>query len=629
MQLKQLLDFSVAVVQMKPQPGKVAENLDMIRGYIRRAKKLGAKMVVFPELATTNYMLGDRWEDKSFMEEVIEANDEIRKESKGIVVIWGSVRVDKDRLGEDGRWRKYNAAMIAQDGKWVSNGVLCGWVPKTNEPKYRIFDDERHFFSAPKLMQEMAKSRGFQFLWQLLRPFVVTINSRKIKLGLTVCEDLWDDEYNHKPAKEYGMQGVDLIVNVSQSPWTTDKWKARDKMLHRRALVAKCPILYVNSVGLQNNAKNLIWFDGGSCFVNAAGKICWMGPLNRDGQTLINPSELLIKPVPYTHPEGIEEKHAATIAAMREFYKNTARVIIGLSGGIDSAVSLAMHDEALGPDKVLAINMPTEFNSATTKNLAAQIARNFAVEYRVVPIQEQYEARLELLLQAGYENPSDFDRQNVQARIRGQVLADITACESSRLRGRCMFTCNGNKTEVALNYFTLYGDGAGGSAFFADYWKGEMYELGRFINKRAGIDLIPEGVFKVVPSAELSKTQNVDEGKGDPIFYPFHDKLLRAFVEKRQDPTDILKFLNAGTIEEELGCVPGTLGKYFVTRRALIESIEWAWLQYSYEGKRHMLPPGFITSRRAFGFDRRETIADGYFTTKYKRLKSEFLEEAA
>ena len=313
---------------------------------------------------------------------------------------------------------------------------------------------------------------------------------------------------------------------------------------------------------------------------------------------------------------------------MRDFYSDYKRVVIGLSGGIDSAVSLAMHVRALGADRVLAINMPTEFNSKTTKSLAALCAKNFGVEYKVVSIQEDYETRLRTLARTGYPNPNDFDRQNEQARIRGNVLADISACEATRLSGRVGFTCNGNKTEVALNYFTLYGDGAGCSAFFADYWKGEMYELARYINERVGKEMVPQGIIDIVPSAELSATQNVDEGKGDPIFYPYHDKLLQSFTDKRWDPTNILQELALGRLDEALGCARGTVKNYFKTPEAFIKDLEWAWGQYSYEGKRHMLPPGFLASRHGFGFDRRDTIADGYFTDEYLHLKEMYLQKA-
>ncbi len=617
---KSKLDFKMAVGQIDTTD-EIEARLSKMVACIDRARKGGAKMIVFPEMATAKkYLWGDDWEYDSFIREITDANEKIREASKGIICIWGSVRADWDRIGEDGRVRKYNAVLIAQDGHWVTNGRLNGWMPKTNLPEYRFFDDKRHFYPAAKLAAELEET-----LFSFLRPFPVTIDGEKLSIGLTVCEDIWEDEYDVKPAQWYGKKGVDLLICVSQSPWTVDKWKARDKMLQRRAKDVMCPILYVNSVGLQNNAKNLVWFDGGSCFMGADGKMKWTAPSNREDLSIFFPSAVIQKPNVLRHVEGIKEKYDATIAAMIEFYKGYKRVIIGLSGGIDSAVALAMHVKALGAERVLAVNMPTKFNSWTTRSLAEKCAKNFGVEYRVVSVQEKFEASLRQVAEAGYSNPSDFDCQNEQARLRGSTLAFIAANEATKLGGRTGFTCNGNKTEVALNYFTLYGDGAGCSAFLAGYWKGEVYELAHHINGLAGRDMIPRGIIDIVPSAELSATQNVDEGKGDPIFYPFHDKLLKAFLVPRWDPEVIIRLAIQGTLEEKLGCASGTIKKYFPSRQHLIVSIEWAWREFAYAGKRHMLPPAFVTDRREFGFDYRQTIDSAHFTKRYQDLLFQYL----
>ncbi len=623
------LKAKIMVAQTRPEPGNLRANVADMLEKIAKARRQGAQIVVFAELAPTGYLLGDRWEDESFIRDIAEANEEIRAATEGLVVVWGSIRADEARIGEDGRIRKYNAALIAQDGKWVSNGRLVGWIPKTNLPKYRIFDDARHFYPAYKLAAEMGVK-----LEDILRPFTVVIDDKEVALALAICEDLWEDEYANKVSQMYSAHKPDLLVDISSSPWTAQKWHAREAMLRKRAKDAGCPILYVNIVGLQNNAKNLIWFDGSSCLMGADGAIKWRSPRNKEGLFTVtnragagfgnhSPGFVDYRPTP------IEEKYDATIAAMRDFYAPYKRIVMGLSGGIDSAVSGAMHVLALGPEKVLAINMPMPFNSPTTRNLAKQCADNLGIEYRVMPIHWQYEARLDLLARGGYADVSSFDRENIQARIRGQVLADVCACEGTKLQGRCAFTNNGNKTEVALNYFTEYGDGAGTASFFGDYWKGEIYDLAAFINARAGKEMIPKGIIDIVPSAELSAEQNVDEGKGDPIFYPFHDKLLLSWIERRWDPTIVLQRLLKGTLEQDLGCAAGTISKYFPTKQSLVDSVEWAWLQYSYEGKRHKLPPTLVTSRRAFGFDRRDTIAGGYFTVEYYRLKAEVLAKAA
>lgn len=612
------LDFRTAVVQMKPVPGDVWTNAKAMAAHIEKAKSLGAQLVVFPELCVTGYLLGDRWEHESFIRDIEAANNYLRTCSKGLVVVWGSIRADFHRIGEDGRVRKYNAALIAQDGAWVSNGALTGWIPKTNLPKYRMFDDARHFYPAAKLAEEM----GLE-LPQLLHPFRVGLGVGEVSLALAICEDLWEDEYNTKPSRIYGAQSPDLLIDISSSPWTAEKWHARDEMLRKRAHDAGCPILYVNVVGLQNNAKNLVWFDGGNCLVAPDGTKRWM-ELNHDYEAMsviVPAQELLHEPMRW-QPSAIEEIETMTVAAMREFLAPFPKVVIGLSGGIDSAVSLALMVKAIGAKRLLAINMPTQFNSKTTKDLAARCAENLGVEYRISSIQAVYEAELAADGTLREQAPM-LVKENIQARARGSRLAHIAA----EVGG--VFTCNGNKTEVALNYFTLYGDGAGACAFLGDLWKGQVYELARLINERAGRDIIPQGIIDIVPSAELSAEQNVDEGKGDPIFYPYHDHLLRAFIERRVDPEMVLDKLLEGTLEKELGCAPGTIEKYFKSTDDLVRNLEWAWRQYSLEFKRHQLPPVLIASRRAFGFDRRETMAPAFTTERYRVLKDRCLKKEA
>ncbi len=611
----------IVVAQVGAVPGNVGKSLEVMLETIVTARKNGARIVIFPELITSGYVLGDRWENDEFIRELQDANEAIRHMSAGLTVIWGSIKSDPSKIGEDGRVRKYNAAFIAQNGEWVSNGVLTGYVPKTNLPKYRIFDDARHFFPAGKLAEELGLP-----LKEFLRPFPLTIDGKTYRVAVGVCEDFWEDEYNEKPAQIYREHGVDLVVDISCSPWTHDKWHARERMLKARVKDLGVPILYVNAVGLENNTKNLIWFDGDSSLIDSAGRFRWRGVQHREQIHILDLDDLG-EPLPERTSDGIAEIHDAVVAGIRSFFRPFKRVVIGLSGGIDSAVAAALYAEALGSHRILAVNMPTEFNSATTKGLAEQCADNLGIDYVVSSIQEAYEEELAALALLGMQ-PSGLDRENIQAVVRGLRLNAIAKAQGSMLGGAGAFTCNGNKTELALNYFTLYGDGAGAAAFLADLWKGQIYELARYINERAGTDVIPQGIIDIVPSAELSKDQAVDEGKGDPIFFPYHDRLLRAFTELRWDPARVLELISDDTwlLEQKLGCERGTIDRYFPSRASFVENLEWAWRQYSAEFKRGQTPPVFLTSRRAFGFDRRDTIAAEYLTKRYYKLKRAYLQ---
>jgi NAD+ synthase (glutamine-hydrolysing) len=599
MSAKDISDLHIVIAQMRVTPGDVRANVKRIISEIGIAKSADADMIVFPELCTTGYLIGDRFEYPEFLEEVTAANLRIAEATQGIIAIFGSVQTEPRLKGEDGRERKYNAAFVAL------NGEIVRTIPKTNMPNYRMFDDKRQFTSARQVALEH-KDRIIEVVY----PVDLLIRGETYRVSITICEDLWCDDYDVNPALIARAAGSDLLINISCSPWATGKVHARERMLAKRAREAECPILYVNAVGLQNNVKNLVWFDGGSTMVDADGNV-----IHRSSQH-ISTREFsgsgiteLVAP--------IVELHDATVHAMRDFYTPFNKVVIGLSGGIDSAVAAACLASAIGPERILAVNMPTEYNSKTIQDLAAQCAKNLGIEYIVVPIQEEYELAKRNLAAAGFNNPNMLVLENLQSRIRGNKLLTIAQAVGG------VVSNNANKTEIALNYFTLHGDSIGAASFFGDDWKGEVYELAYHINRESKI--IPQGIIDLIPSAELSAEQNVDQGKGDPIFYPYHDKLLAAFTERRVGPHEVLVHLQDGTIEAWLGCKPGTITHYFPTRLALIDNLEWSWKNYNTEFKRAFTPPIFITSRRAFGFDRRDTIAAYPLSESYEELKEKLL----
>jgi NAD+ synthase (glutamine-hydrolysing) len=289
----------------------------------------------------------------------------------------------------------------------------------------------------------------------------------------------------------------------------------------------------------------------------------------------------------------------------------------------------------LGRENVLLANMPSIYNSQTTKGLAARLASNLGCLYTIVPIQEAVDLTVKQIgqtpvvdLQSGrqfYLPVSSFVVENIQARDRSaRVLAGLAAAFGGG------FTCNANKSEMTVGYTTLYGDQAGFLAALADLWKHQVYALARHINEHiCGQEMIPGGIIDLVPSAELSFEQNVDKGKGDPIIYPYHDYLFRAFMEywNRATPEDILEWFAEGVLEEKLGCEPGLPGRIFPSPREFIADLERWWRLYTGLGvaKRIQAPPVLAVSRRAYGFDHREAQNGAYFTARYLSLKEKLL----
>jgi NAD+ synthase (glutamine-hydrolysing) len=318
------------------------------------------------------------------------------------------------------------------------------------------------------------------------------------------------------------------------------------------------------------------------------------------------------------------------VYGLKKFFQalNSPPVVIGASGGIDSSVNAALLSVALGPEKVYAVNLPTRFNSQTTRSAARKLAENLKVHYVVIPVQESYEYTVDQVNNTIFERLdgtgiktrvelSDLNVENVQARDRGsRVLAGIASALGA------VMVNNGNKTEIAIGYATLYGDVNGAISILGDLYKMEVYRLAEYINKINGRKLIPQEAIDVTASAELSAEQNVDEGKGDPILYPYHDKLIKAFVEYRLDPEDILRLYIDGKLEPALGLEENMLSGYFPDSRSFINDLEHKWRLYkSSVFKRIQAPPIITVSKRAFGFDLREAQNGVYFTRGYNRLK--------
>lgn len=621
--------MNVRLCQIQVRAGHPRENLRRMREHLRDARQSGVDLAVFPEMAIPGYLIGDAWEQSAFLRECEACGEAIRDESQGMTIVFGNVAMDWSRRHEDGRVRKYNALFVAEDGRFLAPGDSpCPFVIKTLLPNYREFDERRHFTDLRTVAAEWGRP-----LDACLQP----VRTRHALLGCLLCEDAWDMDYAVSPLGVLGASAADLFINISASPFTLNKNHKRNRVFAAHAERLRRPLLYVNHVGIQNNGKTVYTFDGASCIYDGHGGHLECHPLFSE-TTLTLPIPVgaplrLGQPVPLRE-DDIGTACDALLYGTRAFMDQCGveRVVVGLSGGIDSAVVAALYRRLLPPENLLLVNMPSRFNSATTRSLARDMAGRLECLYAEVPIEESVSLThrqldgLEVSTVSGTASRrltlSPLARENVQARDRAsRILAGLAAAFGG------VFTCNANKSEATVGYTTLYGDLGGYLANIADLWKTEVYALAEHLNDHVfGRVMIPPGVMQVTPSAELSEAQNVDEGKGDPLVYPYHDCLFRSWVEwwDRATPEDNLDQYLAGTLAERLGYT-GDLGALFASPAAFVADLERWWNLYQGMGvaKRIQAPPILGIKRRVFGFDHREAQMGPMYTIRYAALKAQ------
>ena len=407
-----------------------------------------------------------------------------------------------------------------------------------------------------------------------------------------------------------------MILNLSASPFGIGKQAKRDRILEVQS--RGCEFYYANCTGAQDNGKNVFVFDGAS-------------PIYRDGRKVAQGPgfrEAFVGGASGCEPETeeIAKVHAAVVSGLRATLARVGgrKVLVGLSGGIDSAVVAALAVEAIGREHVVGVTMPSRYNTATTQALAAELAAGLGIRLIVAPIEEAVEATRRQIAGLTAAPVAGLVDENIQARDRGSRLLAALAAQLGAVEGASVvFTNNGNKTEVAQGYCTLYGDVNGAVAPIADLYKTQVYRLARHLNATGG-GPIPAGILAVKPTAELSAAQNPDQGGGDPFQFEYHDRLLAQWI----DPEDILADHAAGRLEGVLGLAEGSrvVGGFFPDAAAFIADLEGCWRRFKGSFfKRVQAPPIVVVSKRAFGFDLREAQIGARFTRRYRRLKESLL----
>ena len=657
--------MKIALAQMNVIAGMPDKNVDKMLKMIDEAKENKADLIVFPEMCVGGYLVGDKWEDEEFCEDLMQKNKTILKASEGIIVAYGNIFVDKkinQRLesseihpNRDGRVRKYNAVYVVQNGKFVprakeTNILPEGVQPKTLLPTYRIFDDQRYFFSLENVASDF--NIPLSILYQ---PFVVDINDKKIHLGFELCEDLWCEDYkkNKKalnPTKMLIENGANLVFNLSASPWTYGKNKARDRrvnFLKQESGENFVPFFYVNCIGAQNNGKNIVTFDGGTTVYNIEGLPVRFASKSYSEELLLIDTFDIGKSHERIEKPMIEQKYNAIMRGLEHlqetlFSHQQLKFVIGMSGGIDSAVVASLVTKVFGKENIFGINMPTKYNSQQTKDSAAYTANKLGIAYGVIPIEDLTVLNAGLLQKAMKDQKAELPSihlENIQAKIRGtSILSNFAAINNA------LFTNNGNKLEVALGYATLYGDVGGAICPIADLTKTEIVELAKFLNKEIfHEEVIPNSLFPdklwrfsegdIAPSAEL-KTNQID-----PMKFGYHCALLNMVTDySRAGAERIMQMYLQGSLHEEVEKYlvnlnyPTGIGYEIMKRwnvdnpREFIKDLKWfiKTIQINVF-KRVQAPPIIITSKTAFGYDLRESLLPYNITEKEKNLSEQIL----
>lgn len=520
--------MKIALSQQNYHIGNFEANTAKMIAAIEQARKEGADLVVFTELSICGYPPRDFLEFSDFLHKCDAAIQEIMAHTRDIAVIVGAPARNEEKAGKD----LFNAAWFLYEGK------VQGVAHKTLLPTYDVFDEYRYF------------EPGYS--WQ-------TISFKGKKIALTVCEDIWNlgdnPLYRICPMDQLIPQQPDLMINISASPFDYDHADDRKEVIRANVLKYNLPMFYCNAVGSQTE----VVFDGGSLVMDAAGHIVhemkyfeedfFMADLekveasakenkpvelrNLDSDMRVNKVNDAAHVIEYlTSTENIREIYQALLLGISDYFRKMGftKAILGSSGGIDSAVTLALACEALGKENVRAILMPSEYSSDHSVNDAVQLSKNLGNPYDIIPIRNIYNAFLKELEPLFNGLPFGLAEENTQSRTRGNLLMSI-----SNKFGYILLNTS-NKSELATGYGTLYGDMAGGLSVLGDVYKMQVYALARYINRDK--EIIPQNIIDKAPSAELRPNQKDSDSLPD---YPILDKVLYQYIERRMSPQDLLK----------------------------------------------------------------------------------------
>ncbi len=544
--------MKIAVCQINTIIGDIEGNKEKILAYYDKSIKAGADLAVFPELSLCGYPPLDLVEKNEFREAITAASEEIARRSKDVGILFGTITEDyEDNIGTG----IYNSAMLCYDGE------IQFVQQKTLIPNYDVFDEVRYFESAKDVFTHEFKGEA---------------------LGISICEDIWNDAdywkdrlYEKDPVQTLIDKGATLLINISASPYSYGRRTIRYNMLSVLTKDSKLPLAYVSCVGAQTD----LIFDGGSLCFNGSGELQLLGKTYEEDFFIFD-TDKQYEAINEYEKSFEEEVHAALILGLKDYAKKTGfkKAIVGLSGGIDSALVTYLAVQAFGSENVHVLLMPSKYSSEGSIKDSKKLIDNLGISWNNVSIQPVFDKALEMLTPLFDNRPPDVTEENMQARIRGMYLMSL-----SNKFGYLLCT-TGNKSEIAVGYATLYGDMCGALAVIGDVYKTQVYSLAKFINRNG--EIIPEKIIEKPPSAELRPDQK-DQDTLPP--YEVLDEILKLYLEDSKEIKEITEIIG----DKDL--------VYKVLRMVDLN-----------EFKRKQAAPVLRVSKKAFGYGRRFPIVQGW-----------------
>ena len=531
--------MKVSLCQINPTVGAIERNMDLIMKWYQKAVAAGAELTVFPELVLVGYPPQDLLLRRRFLDKAEMALKSIAKKTTIPMIIGNPLR-------ENGKL--YNCAFVC------GHGEIAGHYKKRLLPTYDVFDEDRYFTSG-----------------ESTEVIEVEFDNKLVKIGMQICEDLWDEDYACNLAKSLKEKGAECIVNISASPYRAGRLADRSKLIASKVTETALPFFYCNIVGAQDE----LIFDGQSLAYDGKGNLIGQGPAFKEDIVLVDSA----------NSETIELKTArreqkiyqALVLGVRDYFRKTGykKAVLGLSGGIDSSLTGCIAVDALGPNNVHGVSMPSRYSSDHSMDDAKTLAKNLGIDYRTISI-ESIIGRFDESLEESFNgSETGVAEENIQARVRGSLLMAL----SNKFNWLVLST--GNKTELAMGYCTLYGDMNGGLSVISDLSKTDVYALSHWVNEEAGSERIPVSSIEKPPSAELRPDQV------DPFDYDVVSPLVSALIEDEKSPTELIAE----------GADPELIKD--ISRRIRIN-----------EYKRRQAAPGLRVTSKAFGIGRRVPIVN-------------------